>query len=48
MNEWMRLRSNGSERHVDNYGPVKQVQKGVQRPMGRTGGWGMTSARHNS
>lgn len=36
----MRLRSNGSERLVDNYGPVKQVQKSIQRPMGRT--------RHNS
>lgn len=44
----MRSGSDGLERHVDNYGPVKQVQKGIQRPVGRTGGRGMTSARHNS
>lgn len=44
----MRLQSNGSERHVDYYGLVKQVQKDIQRPVGRTGGQGMTSARHNS
>ena len=39
---------NGAERHVDNYGPMKQVQKGIQSPMGRIGGPGMASAGDDS
>ena len=44
----MSLRSNEAEKYVDNYGPVKQAQKGIQSPMGRIGGPGMASARRNS
>lgn len=45
MNE---LTVNGAERHVDNYGPMKQVQRSIQSPMGRIGGPGMASARDDS
>ena len=39
---------NGTEKHVDNYGPVNQVQKDIQSPMRRIGGPGMASARDDS
>lgn len=48
MNKWVSLQSNGREKHIENYGPVKQVRKSIQSSMGRTGGPGMASARDDS